>query len=98
MTDDPASYEYQVEHNNERVEKLFEQIFPGVSVPYAYIYQIVSFLQETNVNPQALPRIIRGIHNITLGTGEGEVVVHVRKQTTTIEVKERDGEIKTKNL
>src|SRR3990167_4010136 len=97
-TIDPGSYEFQESHNNELVNTIFGQLFPETGVPYGAIYQIFSYLQETKVNAQVLPRVIRGIHNLTLGTGDGEVIVHVRRDTITVETKERDGEIKTRNL
>ena len=93
----PDSYEEQSNHNNAQAAQLFAIIFPDI--PEAMIYhvaKIVSYLSETKVNPDVLPRVIRGIHNILIGTGQGRVILHVQKNMTNVEVRETDGEIKSR--
>lgn len=94
---DPDSYDEQLSINNAQMEALLKQIFPDLDVPYEYLYDTLKFLEETHVNPQVLPRVIRGIHNITIGTGNGEVIVHVRDELTTITAKEQSPQVQTKN-
>lgn len=96
--EDLASDQYQQEseNNNKLAQELLERLFPGIAVPYDLLYQTASYLSETGVNPQILPKVIRGIHNITIGTGQGQVVVHVTKQTINVSSRETDAEIRTK--
>lgn len=91
-------YLAEQENNNAKVQQMMEIMFPDIGVPFDYIYQTMSFLQETQVNAEVLPRVIRGVNNLILGTGEGEVVIHVRGNVLTVETKEREGSIKVKNI
>lgn len=93
---DPESYEVQLENNNARMSELLSQIFPDIKVPYEYIYQTLSFLEETQVNAQILPTIIRAIHNISIGTGTGQVIIHVKDKVVNVSVREQTEEISTK--
>lgn len=48
-------------------------------------------LQETQVNPEIIPKVIRGISNMALGAGYGKVVIYMRnKRVTSIETAEED--------
>lgn len=47
------------------------------------LYMIRVALQETNINPQILPRIIRSLGNLNIGTGYGEVTILVKSRTVT---------------
>lgn len=93
---DPDSYDEQLAINNAQMEALLKTIFPDVSTPYEYIYETIKFLEETHVNGAILPKVIRGIHNIVVGTGHGQVVVHVQSETINVTSTERDEEIQTK--
>lgn len=90
------NYNYQLEQNNKKMEVLFSQMFPGVKVPYEFVFQMLQFLNETNVNAQILPRVIRGVNNILIGTGKGQVIVHVCKETMNVSIRENDDEMKCK--
>jgi hypothetical protein len=95
MTQDlPCLYDQEAEHNNEKAEQLMRVLFPNLKTSYQFIYQIASYLEETGVNPQVLPRVIRSIHNIIIGTGVGQVLVHVNKEALNVSTRETDTEIK----
>lgn len=95
-TADLELYDEQLKVNNAQMEALLKQLFPDLEVPYRELYNILSFLEETQVNPQVLPKVIRGVHNIEIGTGKGQVVVHVQQETVNVSIREQDEEVKTK--
>ena len=54
-------------------------------------YLIKLSLQETGVNPSFLPKIIRAINNLAMGTGYGKVQVFIsNKRVTQIKNEESD--------
>ena len=54
-------------------------------------FTIRTLLEETGVNPQIIPKVIRGISNMALGAGYGRVIVYMRNKTvTSIETAEED--------
>jgi hypothetical protein len=91
-----TTYDQEKENNDKQMQKIMEQIFPGVSVPYEFIYQIITFITETGVNAQILPKVIRGVYNVSIGTGQGQIVIHVNGDKVNVSVRETDSEIKTK--
>jgi hypothetical protein len=94
---DPTSYDEVTNYNDKQAANLFAIIFPDIPEPMIYhVAKIVSYLSETQVNPDLLPRVIRGVHNILIGTGKGQVIVHVSKSTTNVSVRETDEEIKSR--
>lgn len=96
---DESDYQVQNEENSKQIAAMFGTLFPNITkVPYDDIYNILAYLDQTSVNPQILPRVIRSVQNIMIGTGQGEVLVHVRGETLTVEARERDGEIRSKQL
>jgi hypothetical protein len=97
-TIDVNDYWGQSQYNGEIVSKIFDKMFPKLEIPYDCTFQILSYLSETDVNPQVIPKVIRGIQNILIGTGSGQVIVHVQKDLTNVSVRETDEEIKTKRL
>lgn len=88
----------QLEHNNDQAVTLFTALFPSINQETIMnMFTIISYLQETQVNPQILPRVIRGIHNVMIGTGLGQIIVHVRGNETNVSVRETDAqELKTR--
>lgn len=93
MASDPQDHEVQQQQNAAQIEQLFRVYFPNFplfSVPLVEIIKIMAYLEQTGVNPEILPRVIRGVENIHLGSGEGEVIIHVRKNVTTLETRERE--------
>jgi len=95
-TIDPYSYNGQMENNNTKMEGMMKILFPDLQVPYGYLYQIASYLEETKINAQILPKVIRGVANIIEGTGVGQVIVHVNSETVNVSTRETDGEIRSK--
>lgn len=95
-TIDQTDYYNQLNNNNKKMQELFNQMFPDLSVPHEFIFQMLQFLNETKVNAQILPRVIRGVNNILLGTGKGQVIVHVCKETMNVSIRETDEELKSK--
>ena len=93
---DLEDYNTQLAINNEKMEGLLKAMFPDLNIPYADIYQVLLFLEQTQVNAEVLPKVIRGIHNIVTGTGKGQVIVHVQELLVNVSVREQDEEIKTK--
>ena len=89
-------YKVQLENNNRKMEELFALMFPGIKLPRIWAYQTLNFLSETKVNPEVLPRVIRGINNVLLGTQKGQVIIHICKETMNVSTRETDEEIKTK--
>lgn len=72
---------YQIEEaNNEEVfEKTLLMLYPE-------LYQIHQALEETNINPGIIPKIIRSLYNVvTFGKGFGIIkIVLVNGQITTL--------------
>lgn len=95
-TIDLEDYNQQLSINNQKMEGLLKAMFPDLGVPYEDVYQILLFLEQTQVNSEVLPKVIRGIHNIVIGTGKGQVIVHVQEQMTNVSVREQDEEVKSK--
>ena len=91
-----SEYDLEWDTNSQKMNELFNTLFPEINVPCQYIYEILKFLEETNVNAGVLPKVIRGVNNIVLGTGNGQVIVHVQKNIMNVSVRENDEEIKTK--
>lgn len=87
------SYDTQLEVNNSKAEELLNQLFPELKLPREDIFNILSFLQETKVNAQILPKVIRGVYNLTIGTGKGQVIVYVKGETVNVQTRETDDDI-----
>lgn len=92
-TINPDNYESQHSYNNEKMQKLLETLFPELKVPYDTIFQILSYLQDTGVNGMILPQVIRGIYNLHIGSGEGQVIVHVKNGVTNVQNRENNKEV-----
>lgn len=86
-----ADYQTQLDNNNEQFGRLISSIFPDLDHKLIMqTFEVVSYLQETKVNYQIIPRIIRGLHNIMIGTGHGQVVAHVQGELVNISVRESE--------
>jgi hypothetical protein len=90
---DYESYDKQIEINNAKAEELLGQLFPELKLPREDIFNILSFLQETKVNAQILPKVIRGVYNLTIGTGKGQVIIYVKGETVNVQTRETDEDI-----
>lgn len=95
-TVDLEDYNQQLAINNQKMEGLLKAMFPDLQVPYEDVYNILTFLEQTQVNAAVLPKVIRDIHNIVIGTGKGQVIVHVQGELVNVSMREQDEEIKTK--
>jgi hypothetical protein len=62
--------------NDEQYLKVIKTLDPQ-------LYMIKIALDETGVNPDILPRIIRVLGNLNLGTGYGVIEIMVRSKTVT---------------
>lgn len=96
VTVETTIYEEEVSHNNEQIGAMFNALFPNLNVPHQVIYETMLFLQETNVNPLVIPKVIRGVHNVMIGTGKGQVIVHIDGDKANVSVRETDVEFETK--
>lgn len=94
--EDIEDYNTQLAINNQKMEGLMMALFPDLKIPYEDIYKVLLYLEETQVNAQVLPKVIRNIHNIVVGTGKGQVIVHVQGELTNVSMREQDEEIQTK--
>jgi hypothetical protein len=81
-----------------KLEPLFKEMFPDLNVPYKDLYQILLYLEETQVNPEIIAPMIRGVHNINIGTGLGDVIIHVdtNKGVTNVHIREQYMVVMTK--
>lgn len=95
-TVDLEDYNTQLAINNQKMEGMLKALFPDLQIPYEDVYQILLFLEETQVNGAVLPKVIRNIHNIVIGTGKGQVIVHVQGDMVNVSMREQDEEIRTK--
>jgi hypothetical protein len=91
-----ATYQAEAENNSQKVAQLLTMLFPDLDVPYESVYLIMAYLSETKVNAAVLPRVIRGVHNIMIGTGSGQVIVHVKGDMLNVQTREQDTELKTR--
>lgn len=92
-TINPNNYEDQLFHNNEKMQSVLESLFPELKLPYDAVFQLLSFLQETQINPGILPHVIRGIYNLNIGSGKGQVIVHVQSGITNVQTREQNDNI-----
>jgi hypothetical protein len=93
---DLEDYNTQLAINNQKMEGMLKAMFPDLKIPYEDIYNILLHLEESQVNGAVIPKVIRGIHNIVIGTGKGQVVIHVNDVLVNVSVREQDEELKTK--
>ena len=89
-------YNYEVENNNAQVSELFTQLFPELHIPHEIIFDLLNYLSETKVNARILPKVIRGVNNILIGTGKGQVIIHVQDEIMNVSIRETDEEIKSR--
>jgi hypothetical protein len=96
------AYQTERANNDTKVISLFKSLFPETPVPYEYIFDLVRFLEETRVNARVLPEVIRGIHNLVIGTGNGQVIVHVHTDkmsndsSMNVQIREQGDELSVK--
>jgi hypothetical protein len=96
---DPTEYSSQLTNNNAQMEAAFRQFFPDFpkfNTSFDYIFQTLMYLEEMDVNPEILPRVIRGVNNLQTGTGKGQVIIHVKGDKLMVETRESGEEMDTK--
>jgi len=76
----------QIENqNNQQYLKLLQKADPD-------LYLIKMALEETKVNPAILPRIIRVLGNMNIGTGFGEITILMKSRVIT-QIKANESDI-----
>lgn len=81
MIDQPA----EQKHNE-------DQFFEALQLIDPELYKIKVYLDQYHVNPVFLPRIIRAIGNLNVGTGYGDVLILVKERTVT-QVKTNESDV-----
>ncbi len=81
--------------NDTKIIQLFSQLFPDTPVPYEYIFDMVRLLEQTKVNARILPEVILGVSNIVSNKKTGQVIVHVQKELTNVQIRQNSESIKT---
>ena len=94
-TIEQSPYEMERVNNDAKVTQLFVQLFPKTAVPYEYIFDVVKLLETTRVNARILPEVIRGIYNINSNDKRGQVIVHVQKELTNVQIRENSDTMST---
>lgn len=84
-----SGYDLEASHNSQKLEEFFNQLFPDLFIPADYIYELLSFLQESKINITILPEVVRGVSNLLTGTGEGQCIVHVHQGMCNVQVREQ---------
>ena len=74
--------------NDAKISQLFASLFPDTPVPYEYIFDLVRQLEISRVNARILPEVIRGISNLNLSDRRGQVIIHVQKGLTNVQIRE----------
>lgn len=82
-------------NNDQKIIQLFSQLFPDTPVPYEYIFDMVRLLEQTHVNARILPEVIIGISNIVTNKKNGQVIVHVQKELTNVQIRQNSESMKT---
>lgn len=75
-------------NNDAKISQLFASLFPDALVPYEYIFDVVRLLETTRVNARLLPEIIRGISNLRTSGHRGQVIIHVQKELSNVQIRE----------
>lgn len=90
---DPYTLERTV--NDAKITQLFASLFPDTPVPYEFIFDVVRLLESTKVNAKILPEVIRGIHNLRVSDHRGQVIIHVQKDLTNVQIRENSETMST---
>ncbi len=82
-------------NNDAKISALFASLFPDTPVPYEFIFDMVRMLESTKVNARILPEVIRGIYNLRISDRRGQVIIHVQKDLTNVQIRENSETMKT---
>ncbi len=76
--------------NGQTNDEQFEQML-AVFAPE--LWRLWQYLKETNVNPRILPKIIRGISNISHSRSRvGRIIVFIEGDSANVQIREHDKE------
>jgi hypothetical protein len=81
-------YTFERSTNDAKISELFASLFPETPVPYEFIFDMVRLLESTKVNARILPEVIRGIYNLRVSDRRGQVIIHVQKELTNVQIRE----------
>ena len=81
-------YIFERSTNDAKISELFASLFPETPVPYEFIFDMVRLLESTKVNARILPEVIRGIYNLRISDRRGQVIIHVQKNLTNVQIRE----------
>lgn len=88
-------YTLERSNNDAKISQLFASLFPDTPVPYEFIFDMVRLLESTKVNARILPEVIRGIYNLNTSNRRGQVIIHVQKDLTNVQIRENSETMKT---
>lgn len=94
-TIEQSPYEMERANNDEKMTQMFAVLFPDTPVPYEFIFDVVRLLESTKVNARILPEVIRGIYNINTNDRRGQVIIHVQKDLTNVQIRENSDTMST---
>lgn len=94
-TTELSQYEAERANNDQKMTGLFAALFPQSTVPFEYIFDIVTLLESSKVNARIIPEVIRGISNISTNDRKGQVIVHVQKESTNVQIRENSDTMST---
>lgn len=81
-----------IEYNdiNKINEQQFEKMLADVNPE---LWRVFTYLRDTQVNPRILPRVIRGIYNVSTSRSKnGQIIVYVQNEEVQIQIRENDYE------
>lgn len=88
-------YTIERTNNDAKIAQLFSSLFPDTPVPYEFIFDLVRMLETTKVNARILPEVIRGIYNLKTSERRGQVIIHVQKGLTNVQIRENSETMQT---
>lgn len=94
-TIETEAYIIERSNNDAKISQLFASLFPDTPVPYEFIFDMVRMLEATKVNARILPEVIRGIYNLNTNQRRGQVIIHVQKDLTNVQIRENSETMKT---
>lgn len=89
--------QYQLERstNDTNATRLFAKLFPDTPVSYAGVFNLISILGETKVNPEILSEVAMGIHNVRNNVRKGQIIVHVTPELSNVQIRQNNDIIST---
>jgi hypothetical protein len=88
-------YTVERSNNDQKIAAIFAQLFPETPIPYECVFDIIRVLESTKVNAELIPQVISGISDLYSSGQAGQVIVHVNKELTNVQVRKNAGTLKT---